>query len=141
MDMVEDIKDYILKLTKKYPAIKSIWLFGSRANNSSLANSDWDLLAFGDENTLNMLKADKSFCDEIIDLFIVYNGNDAENPFPDIKNGNKASKTLSLSNLQWKQEGSDKAKYRHVKYKSENEWFKNDEIEVKILDAHKIWPP
>lgn len=75
-----------------------------------------------------------------MDLFIVYNDNDAENPYPDIQNGNKPDKTLSLTDLQWKQEGPDKAIYIQVKYKSDNEWFKSDMSEVKILDAKKIWP-
>ncbi len=137
MDFIEN---YISRLTQKYSGIKSIWLFGSRANNSFHNTSDWDFLAFADKNTLKTLKSDKAFCDERIDLFIVYNNNDAENPYPDIQNGNKPTKTLSLTDLQWKQEGPDKATYKQVKYKSDNEWFKSGMSEVKILDAQKIWP-
>jgi hypothetical protein len=137
---MEDIQKYISQLIKKYPGIKSVWLFGSRANNTSHSNSDWDLLAFADEDTLKALKSDNTFCVDGVDLFVVYNDNDAENPFTEMKDSEGTIKRLSLSNLEWKQVGPHKAKYKHVKYLSEQEWIRGGNLEVKILDAHRIWP-
>lgn len=122
MGAMQNIKNYILELTKKYSAINSIWLFGSRANNSFNDNSDWDLLAFADEDTLKALRSDDSFFRDKIDLFVVYNGNDAENAYAD-KDEKRTVKKLSLTNLNWNEIDAGKAKYRHVKYKDEIEWF------------------
>jgi len=138
MSAMEDIEKYVLELTNKYSAINSIWLFGSRANNSFNDNSDWDLLVFADKETLKALRSDSSFISDKIDLFVIYNGNDAENPYAD-RDGRRIVKKLTLTNLNWNEVDNGKAKYRHVKYKDETERFKNGNFEVKILDAHRIW--
>ena len=48
--MEPKIKTYIDELITSYPEINSIWLIGSRANNSANKNSDWDFLVFANEH-------------------------------------------------------------------------------------------
>ena len=55
----EALNNYIQSLTRKYLAIKSIWLIGSRANDNAREDSDWDLLVFADEKTLEKFKREK----------------------------------------------------------------------------------
>ena len=43
---------------KKNASIKSIWLIGSRANNSAREDSDWDLLVFVDEELSPVNRSD-----------------------------------------------------------------------------------
>ncbi len=77
---IREIDYYINRMTKKYPVINSIWLLGSRANGNPQGNSDWDILAFGNENILKSLESDVSFCQEKIDLFIVYEDKNFKQP-------------------------------------------------------------
>ena len=70
---------YIAELTAAYPGISSVWLFGSRANGTDRANSDWDLLVFANQSVLSQLRADTKFHKESVDLLVVYDGNNFEN--------------------------------------------------------------
>ncbi len=136
MNMNPIIKEYIERLTRGYPGIKSIWLFGSRANNSHRADSDWDLLVFADQHVFEELKRNKNFHDDRIDLLIVFNDNDFEKPWPD----DKGAKHGSLKNWDWAETSTQLATYKSVKYKSENEWFKENMLDCRTLKALKIWP-
>jgi predicted nucleotidyltransferase len=44
---------YIRDLVAAYPAVKEVWLYGSRANGYADPDSDWDYLAFADDDTLS----------------------------------------------------------------------------------------
>lgn len=77
------ITAYVHRLTSAHPGITAIWLFGSRANGTPKANSDWDLLVFGDHPILEAIRANETFRQPEIDLFIIYDGNRFESPWPD----------------------------------------------------------
>ena len=79
----EVVTAYLDRLTVVHPGIAAVWLFGSRDNGSFKANSDWDLLVFGDQSILDAIRADESFRRPEIDLFIVHDGNRFESPWPD----------------------------------------------------------
>jgi predicted nucleotidyltransferase len=132
------ITDYIERLTSVHPGIKSIWLFGSRANNSyrSRSDSDWDLLVFADQNTFNELKRDKTFHRDKIDLLVVFNENEFEMPWPD----EKGAKHGSLKNWKWIEISNTEATYKSVKYRKEDEWFKENMLISETLKSIKIWP-
>ena len=42
----EEIAKYIHDLKRAFPRITSIWLVGSRANDTARDDSDWDFLVF-----------------------------------------------------------------------------------------------
>jgi Polymerase beta, Nucleotidyltransferase len=44
--------EYVSALVSAYSAIREVWLYGSRANETARPDSDWDYLAFADEATL-----------------------------------------------------------------------------------------
>ena len=105
------VKTYIEQLTAAYPRITKIWLFGSRANNGSRADSDWDLLVFGSRDILKSLRTDTRFHADFVDLLMVHNGNDFRKPWGEKpKNG-------SLSGWDWKEVDSNNATYRATKPK------------------------
>lgn len=133
--MNDIIEEYIEKLVTCHPGIKSIWLFGSRANNSYTETSDWDLAVFADREILNALRQSKGLYDKRIDLLIVFNESDYEQPWPD----EKGIKKGSLIDWKWKQLSSKEATYETVKYKS-TEWFKARMSERLTLHAIKLWP-
>lgn len=77
-------RQYINELVTAYPSIREVWLFGSRANGTEHANSDWDYLVFGDDDRLlNVLCQDLSFNRPDIDLFIVATPTKAMKPWND----------------------------------------------------------
>ena len=67
----KDIQSYISSLIKKYPTIREVWLFGSRANGTATPNSDWDLLAFSDSPIRELLKNDLTVHRSGVDLLVI----------------------------------------------------------------------
>ncbi len=57
-DLEISICKYVHQLTSRYPGIKEIWLFGSRANNWVHKKSDWDFIVKSDRKTFESLKVD-----------------------------------------------------------------------------------
>jgi len=108
--MEPKINKYIDELITSYPEILSIWLIGSRANNSANENSDWDFFVFANEHILKSLKNNLYFKRENIDLFIVYNGNDFKEPWGD------NPKKGSLREWKWKLLSDSSAHYTEIKF-------------------------
>ena len=60
--------EYVAQIVSAYPAIREVWLYGSRANGTEKVDSDWDYLAFADDDTLSDLSRDARFHRDEIDL-------------------------------------------------------------------------
>ncbi len=75
------VQSYIERLTTAYPTVTSVWLFGSRADNTFRSDSDWDLLVFGSNEVLVSLKDNVEFHESDIDLLVVYDGDNFEKPW------------------------------------------------------------
>ncbi len=125
-----EVKTYIEQLVAAYPKITNIWLLGSRANNTSQVDSDWDLLVFGSQDILKSLRNDSRFNLDSVDLLIVYNGKDFEKPW-----GEK-TKSGSLPEWDWKEVDSNNATYRATKpIYNENG---KEEFNVKVLQSRAV---
>lgn len=128
--MDDVIPSYIEKLTEQYPDINSIWLFGSRANDTFREDSDWDLFVFGNEQVLVSLRNNFSFKNDSIDILFVVNGDDFVSPWSD--------KSGRLSDWQWKEISSTEASYIGTKEPTDGTgWFR---AEIKEQKAIKVWP-
>ena len=136
MNIDNQVKQYINNLISYYPLIDSIWLLGSRANNSYNDDSDWDLLVFANKDILEDLRRNNYFKEKGIDVLIVFDGENFEGPWPD----NKGIKRGDLTSWNWDNVSDKEATYRSVKYINEDEWFKSGNIERKTLKAIRIWP-
>ncbi len=77
----DDIRAYLNPLVRQF-SIESVWLIGSRANGTSRPDSDWDFLGFATKDVLRALRADNSFRQSGLHLFIVTDGNRFECPWP-----------------------------------------------------------
>ncbi len=128
------LKQYIEELIKLHPQIQSIWLIGSRANELSRDDSDWDILIFANREVLTKLKEQPMLKRKQFDLLIVYNGQDFQEVWPvgEPKSGN-------LGEWEWKEVSFKDAVYKSVKSKGKD-WFKEDMTEVKIAKAVRLWP-
>jgi predicted nucleotidyltransferase len=129
------IEEYVHHLTGEYPAIDAVWLVGSRANDRVQPNSDWDLLVFADEHTLQQMRADTNLRERSmgVDLLIVHDGTRFQEPWP---SDPAQPKRGNLAPLEWHnpsgwgwQEFSDKdAEYTETR------------PEIRRAKAHKLWP-
>lgn len=139
MIQTKEIEQYITELVQKYPDIESIWLFGSRANDSFSDDSDWDLLLFANKQVFDGLKKDMSLKQESIklniDLLVVYNDENFSEPWDQPIGERHSPKSGSLKTWKWGIISSYEAQYESNKWLSKEQW-----IESKILKAYRIWP-
>jgi Polymerase beta, Nucleotidyltransferase len=105
--------EYIAELVRAYPCIVQIWLFGSRANGTSTAHSDWDYLVFSsDDRLLNLLSQDLRFNRPQMDLFVVTDGICFTRPWPDKEGFNKKGYLdATAAGWQWKNISETEARY------------------------------
>jgi hypothetical protein len=124
--------EYVNSLGSAYPAIREIWLLGSRAAGTERPDSDWDFLAFADEETLRRLSGDHRLNRPNADLFVVYDGDNFRKPWLD---GDKLKKG-SLSGWIWTRGPDGKATYRATKERAGNEF----NVDVTTGRAIRVWP-
>jgi predicted nucleotidyltransferase len=89
------VATFIIDLVKAFPAIDEVWLFGSRADGTATAASDWDLIAFsGDRLAADVVEPTRRFAAERFDIFIAH-GDEFRRPWPRKKDGVIKRGTLS----------------------------------------------
>lgn len=138
-----NLDTYIVNLTCKYPLIKSIWLIGSRANNTYRGNSDWDLIIFAGQEILEKLKEDINLNMSEVDLLVVYDGENFRSPWSrgDEKNNYKSG---CLKGWQWYFIDTFKAKYKSDiglrNARQSDAEFTEYTPEEKEFEAKRLWP-
>jgi hypothetical protein len=128
----DKIAVYIETLAAAYPAIREIWLFGSRAAGTARSDSDWDFLAFADQPTLDALTANSSFNRPYIDLLVIFDGDRFRAPW--IYDGK--SKGGSLSGWEWTRISADEATYKANKLDPDDESC----FDITTARAALVWP-
>jgi predicted nucleotidyltransferase len=129
----DEMAAYIAALVGAYPAVKEIWLLGSRANGSHRPDSDWDFLVFANQRVLNSLTRNSRFKRPDVDLLVVYDGDKFCKPWRDPKKARK--KRGSLSGWEWKSL-SDEATYKATKESAEDEFY----VDITKGRAVRVWP-
>ena len=130
--MKDELDIFVSQLVSNFPGISSIWLFGSRANKTAKAFSDWDVLVFGDEETFINLKKNEFFHRGAVDLLVVTDGDNFKKPYGEAKSG-------SLSEWKWKETGSNEAEYISVKFVPDEAGGNLGEIDKKILKSTLLY--
>jgi hypothetical protein len=132
--------DYIRQLVAKYPSIREVWLYGSRANGEEHSTSDWDYLAFADDDSLSDLSRDSDLHWPSMDLMIVTDGVHFAKPWVDAsgqKTGTLAD-DLASGGLAWKPLSATTAIYRSVKRdRTERGGFRSI---IRTLRAQRVYP-
>ena len=75
-----EVDAFIDRLVADHPEISAVWLFGSRANGRARAESDWDLLAFANQQVFSIIHDSWMQIPEGVDLFVVTDGNSFRSP-------------------------------------------------------------
>ncbi|MEK7323372.1 MAG: nucleotidyltransferase domain-containing protein [Pseudomonadota bacterium] len=133
-----NVAKYIQELVAEYPAIREVWLIGSRANQSAREDSDWDMLVFTESGVLDALRDDVRFHHLHIDLLVVNSTDDHfEKPWGDKR------KKGTLQAWKWKRLTESEASYESQlwipdpiqKYAEETgDW---EDLKLKAL---RLWP-
>ena len=131
------VDDYVQKLKSVADDIKSVWLFGSRANGTSTSVSDWDLMVFANKSALSQLKNAPHLKHSLVDVMVVYDGLNFVEPWPESESYIKCG---DLDSWAWVEESADSAKYTATKYLDEDHWFKLGNAQVLTLQALRLWP-
>jgi predicted nucleotidyltransferase len=130
--MNNELEKYIKELTDAFVGIKSIWLFGSRANNRQKPLSDWDLLVFADSNTYEAIKIDEYYHRGAVDLLVVIDNNQFIKPWGKEKIG-------SINEWAWNELTESEAEYNHIKFISDKPGSDSGEFEKLRLKAKKLF--
>ncbi len=135
-----DIEGYILTITKAFQGIREVWLIGSRANGEERPDSDWDFFVFTDEKTFRHMRKQPSFKRPDVDLLVVYNDQNFEEPWPESSDKRPLPKRGSLDSTapgwNWMQISDVCATYKATKDNSDE-----DSLITQTKKALRIWPP
>jgi len=105
---------YVEQLVSAYPGITDVWLFGSHANGTANADSDWDYLIWTDDaGLLNKLHQDRRFDLTTVDPLVVVDGGTAIRPWPDLDGSWK--KLRLHEDLEWDEVSPTQATYLAAK--------------------------
>lgn len=140
MKVDEEIENYICSLVKAFEAIKEIWLFGSRANNTFNPASDWDLIVFADYATLSAMQNHPELEKQKIDLLVVHNGDDFICPWGDPPKGG------DLKGWEWQKSSEAEAEYTQAKFIDDEESSREFNalmgyVRLTRKKAIRVWPP
>jgi hypothetical protein len=111
------ISDYAQQLADTCADVSAVWLFGSRANGTARAGSDWDLLVFGGVGAYDCLAAASHLHREDVDCLVMRGTDDFSNAW------GKKPKSGSLSGWEWKQASGTTAQYTEVKPRGRGDSF------------------
>jgi hypothetical protein len=103
--LTADMKMYLRQLIGLSPGLRQIWLFGSRANLTGRAESDWDYLAHGTANCLSEISALPDLHRQDVDFLVSSDGENFVNAWGD------RNKLLDRVTLRWQQLSEDAAEY------------------------------
>lgn len=120
--------DFIDRVAKA-PDVESIWLFGSQANGTARLDSDWDLIAFGSEATIDFLSKATQLHEPNVDFFVVIDGDNFKAAWGQL------DKSGSLAEWEWAKISATEAKYLATKAQQSGA-----DVLLSRACARKIWP-
>jgi predicted nucleotidyltransferase len=130
-----DVQAYVRKVAADHRNVAEMWLLGSRANGTAIATSDWDILAFADESTLDALRKDYELHRPEVDLLVVKSPDGRfEKPWGRKKSG-------SLEKWQWNRLSATEATYRSTKFVPDPGETHHGDFHERINKAIRLWPP
>ncbi len=129
-----DVEAYAREVAAAHPGVTEMWLLGSRANGTATEKSDWDILVFADEATLNSFRQDFDSHDSRVDLLVVKSADGRfEKPWGRKKSG-------SLESWQWRRLSDTEASYRSTKFVPDPGETVHGDFHEQILKAIRFWP-
>jgi predicted nucleotidyltransferase len=131
--MEAELQKFVHELVASNLDISSIWLFGSRANGTAKALSDWDIFVFGTGKTFDEIEKNEFFHRGAVDLMVVTDGEHFRKPY----GGNKSG---SLSDWKWNETGVNEAEYEGVKFIPDEPGSDLGEFKRTILKARRLFP-
>lgn len=125
------IAEYVRQLADACADVSEIWLYGSRANGTARAGSDWDLLVFGRDGAYECLAAASHLHREDVDCLVMRDADEFSNAW------GKKPKSGSLSGWEWMQVSGTAAQYTEVKPRGSGDNFN---MVLTVRAAKLVWP-
>lgn len=125
------IDDFLSEVTRAHPGIREIWLLGSRAKGHERPDSDWNLLAFADEDTFQELRGNVQFRRADVELLVVRDGDEFREPWGD------NPKHGYLSEWAWVKTSDREAQYHGTKWVQDE---KGGRTIIELCRASRLWP-
>ncbi len=125
------IDDFLSRLTQAHPGIREIWLLGSRAKGDERTDSDWNLLAFADQDTFERLCSNARFRRVGVELLVVRDGDEFREPWGD------KPKHGYLSEWEWVKTSDREAQYHGTKWVQDE---KGGRTIIELCKASRLWP-
>jgi hypothetical protein len=120
-----EIDSWLAQLKACCPSVDSVWLIGSRANDSARENSDWDFIAFANQDALTQVQQAIELHRTDVDFLIVVNGENFKNAWGEReKHGN-------LTSWEWALVTDIRAEYTEAK------WVETDD-EAQVILRRRI---
>lgn len=128
-----EIEPYLESLVREFAAIREIWLIGSRVNIAEFAPNDWDLLVFADSNTFESMRVKSFLKQNGIDVLVVKDKLNFEDPWHSPTKSRSLPKRGSLSNWSWVKKSEDHATYAGA------DWKTFEKGQIKECNAYRIY--
>jgi hypothetical protein len=113
MPLMRGISLFVGQLVDRYPAMRSIWMIGDRADGTVLDSRgpfDWDLVAFADNATLRSLRRATDLHRPDVLLRVVTDGDRFEVPW------GRLHMSGSLFQWDWRQATENEAYYSEARW-------------------------
>lgn len=137
--MERRIEKEIQHLVSDFGDISSVWLCGSRANESGASGDDWDLLVFGDRQVAEVLESSGNFFGRDVDLKFV------DLAAGELKRLWKSAEWEDFQSWFWVQRSPTVAEYHSARFGDQlvmmgGEWVEAGELTVTRKRAVRLWP-
>lgn len=126
-----EIYSWLIGLIAQLTSVNSVWLFGSRANETATDLSDWDFLFVVNRLTQNDANVIYNHFRKDVDLFVNFEESSEFRTYPPFK-----VKTGSFADWSWKRVDERLAIYKSRKWVSDNDI---DEEDSEILSTLGYW--
>lgn len=129
--MVPDIQNFLNQIALRAPGLVSVWLIGSRANDTAKISSDWDFIALGTSETLSFLRGTKDVHRADVDFLVVTDGDNFESAWGESEKGG------SLKKWGWDQRDTGNSQYVQTK------WVEAEDgatVRSTRVFAKRVWP-
>ncbi len=126
------IDAFLTKITRAHPGIREVWRLAYPVKTHVRPGSLWALLAFADEDTFQRLRADVRFRRADVELLVVRDGDEFQEPWGDNPEHGY------LSEWEWVKTSDREAQYHGTKWVQDEKLFRTI---IELCRASRLWSP
>lgn len=125
------IDGFLRKITRAHPGIREVWRLAYPVKTEARRGSLFALLVFADEDTFQRLRSDLRFKRADVELLVVRNGDEFQEPWGD--NPERGY----LSEWEWVKTSDQEAQYHGTRWVQDEKLFRTI---IELCKASRVWP-